>query len=131
MKCYDKVTDKYRNSLQISGGKKMTNIFFAVFLALFYSIVYTVVGPMIAAQDITFDRWQLFSFLLCFLFCSAVNFLIFSVIPQLHLGNGHISQCLNRYLDRVGKRRFFLLVWAFIFVSWIPAYLIFYPGVLS
>lgn len=111
----------------------MTNLFFAVFLALLYSIVYRVVGPMIAAQNITSDQWQPFPFLLCFLFCSAINFLIFSVIPQLHLctGNGRISQCLNRYLDRIGNRKFFLLVWAFIFVSWVPAYLIFYPGVLS
>lgn len=108
----------------------MTNIFFAVFLALFFSVAYMVVGPMIAAQDITFDRSQLFPFLLCFILCSAFNYFFFSIIiPKLRLctGNGRISQ----YLDKVGKRKLFLLVWAFIFVSWIPAYLILYPGVLS
>lgn len=107
----------------------MTNIFFAVFLAFFYSIVYIVIGPMIAAQEISFDRSQLFPFILCFILCSAVNFFFFSVIPKFHLctGNGRISQ----YLDKVGNRNFFLFVWVFIFVSWIPAYLILYPGVLS
>lgn len=111
----------------------MTNIFFAVFLALFYSVVYTVAGPMTAAQDINFDRSQLFPFVLCFMLCSAVNLFIFSFIPRLHLctGNGRISRYLNRYLDKVQNRRLFLLVWAFIFVSWLPAYLILYPGVLS
>jgi len=88
---------------------------------------------MIAAQDIKFDQSQLLSFAVCFILSSAVNFFIFSVIPKLHLctGNGRVSQYLNRGLDKVGNRRLFLFVWAFIFVSWIPAYLILYPGVLA
>ena len=107
----------------------MIKVFFIVFLALFYSFVYMVIGPMIATQDIKFDQSQIFPFVLCFLLCSAVNFFIFFVIPKLHLckGNGRIS----RYFDKVGDRKLFLIVWAFIFVSWIPAYLILYPGVLS
>ena len=107
----------------------MSNKFFTVFLALFYSIVYIVVGPMIAAQDIKFDRSQLFPFVLCFILCLAVNVFIFYIMPHLHLctGSGRIS----RYLDKIGERKLFLLVWAFIFVSWIPAYLVLYPGVLS
>lgn len=111
----------------------MVNIFFAVFLAFFYSIAYTVAGPMIAAQDIKFDSSLLFPFILCFILCSAFNLFIFTVIPrqQLCTGNGRISRYFNRYLDKVGNRRLFLLVWAFIFVSWIPAYLHLYPGVLS
>lgn len=111
----------------------MTSLFFAIFLALFYSIAYTVVGPMIAAQDIKFEWSRLFPFVLCFILCSAVNFFIFYIIPRLHLcaGNGRVSRYLNKNLDKVGKRKLFLLVWAFIFVSWLPAYLILYPGVLS
>ena len=107
----------------------MTKMFFSLFLALFYSIAYIVIGPMIAPQDVKFDSSRLFPFILCFLLCSVVNYFIFSVIPQLHLRikNGRIAQ----YLDRVGDRKLFLITWAFIFVSWIPAYLIFYPGVLS
>ena len=107
----------------------MTNIFFAIFLALFYSIAYIVAGPMIAAQDIKFDQSLIFPFVLCFILCSAINIFIFSVMPKLHLytGSGRISQ----YLDKIGNRKLFLLVWAFIFVLWMPAYLILYPGVLS
>ena len=111
----------------------MPNIFFAVFLALFYSIVYTVAGPVIAAQDIQFDRPPLFSFILCFIVCTAVNIFLFSVMPRLHsaAGNGRLSRYLDRHFDKVGERRLFLLVWAFLFVSWVPAWLILYPGVLS
>ena len=103
--------------------------FFTVLLAFFYSIAYIVAGPMIAVQKIRFDRSLIFPFILCFILCLAFNFFIFFGIPKLCLctGDGRIS----RYLDRVGKRKLFLLVWAFIFVSWIPAYLILYPGVLS
>ena len=92
----------------------MPNIFFAVFLALFYSIVYTVAGPVIAAQDIQFDRPPLFSFLLCFIVCTAVNIFLFSVMPRLHsaAGNGRLSRYLDRRFDKVGERRLFLLVWA-------------------
>lgn len=107
----------------------MVKMFFTVFLAFFYSVVYTVVGPMIETQDIKFDRSQLFPFVSCFILCLSVNFVIFFVIPKLHLSarGGRISQ----YLDKVGNRKLFFVVWAFIFVSWIPAYLILYPGVLS
>lgn len=111
----------------------MTSMFFAVFLAFFYSVAYTVAGPMTAAQSKNFSWSQLFPFLLCFILCLAVNFFIFSVIPRPHLctGDGRISRYLNRQLDKVGNRKLFLLVWAFIFLSWLPAYLILYPGVLS
>ena len=107
----------------------MVNLLFAVFLAFFYSIAYIVVGPMIAAQDIKFDQSLIFPFILCFILCLAFNFFIFFAVPKLRLltGNGRISQ----YLDKVGNRKLFLFVWAFIFVSWIPVYLILYPGILS
>ncbi len=111
----------------------MTSMFFAVFLALLYSVAYTVAGPMIAAQEIKFDRSQLVPFVVCFLLCSAVNFCIFSVVPRLRLcmGNGRISRGLDRCFEKIGDRRLFLLVWAFIFLSWVPAWLVLYPGVLS
>lgn len=102
----------------------------AIILALLYSIIYTVVGPMIKMQSLSFNISQLLRFVLCFVLCSAVNILIFSVIPQWYfkiIRNGRIS----RYFDKLGERKLFLIVWAFIFASWIPAYLILYPGVLS
>ncbi|MCM1056261.1 MAG: DUF6020 family protein [Firmicutes bacterium] len=107
----------------------MMNVFFAVFLAFFYSIVNTVIGPMIAEQDIKFDWSQLFSFVLCFLLCLVVNFILFSIMPRLYLCTG--SRRISQYLDKVGDRTLFLFVWLFIFVSWVPAYLILYPGVLA
>ena len=111
----------------------MTNIFFAVFLALLYSIAYTVAGPVIEAQDIKIDPSPLFPFLLCFLSGTALNLFLFSVLKKRRwlAGDGRISRYLGRCHDKVGDRRVFLLVWAFHFVSWIPAWLILYPGVLS
>ncbi len=113
----------------------MRKTFWAILLAFFYSVVYTVAGPMVAVQDVTFKWSYLISFLFCFIVCSIVNYFIFLIIPQLYLrfgkklrfGKGHISQ----YFDKIGSRKLFLLVWLFIFASWVPAYLIFYPGVLS
>ena len=115
------------------GEKKMSNILFAVFLAFLYSAAYTVAGPMIAAQDIRFDQSKIFPFVACFILCLAVNLFLFSVVPRLRLcaENGRVSRYLNRKADKIGSRRLFLLVWAFIFVSWMPAYLVLYPGVLS
>lgn len=112
---------------------KITDIFLIVFLAFFYSIVYTMAGPVTAAQDIKFDRSQIFSFVWCFILCIAVNFFVFSFMPKLHLftESGRISRHLIRYLEKVGDRKLFSLVWSFIFVSWLPAFLILYPGVLS
>ena len=57
----------------------MTKKIWAVLLALFYSIVYIVVGPVIKAQSFSFCASQLLPFVLCFVLCSAVNILIFSV----------------------------------------------------
>ena len=107
----------------------MTKKILAIFFALFYSIAYIVVGPMIETQSISFDASQLLPFVLCFVLCSAVNILIFSVIPQwrVNIGNERIS----RYLDKLGDGKLFFIVWTFIFASWIPAYLVLYPGVLS
>lgn len=107
----------------------MTKKISAVFLALLYSIVYVVVGPMVKNQSIHFDNSQLLSFVLCFVLSLAVNILLFFIVPRWHfdIRNGKISRCL----DRLGDCRLFWIVWAFIFVSWIPAYLVLYPGVLS
>ena len=101
----------------------------AVLLALIYSFVYIVLGPMIITQDLSFDTSLIMPFILCFVLCSVVNIIVFSVLPEcrLELKGGRISQ----WLDKVGERKLFLGIWIFIFVSWIPAYLILYPGVLS
>lgn len=107
----------------------MSKKILAVVLAFFYSIVYIVAGPAIQNQSLSFNTSQILPFLLTFVLCSAVNILIFSVIPhcRFHMGSKRISQ----YIDKIGDRKFFFIIWAFIFVSWIPAYFILYPGVLS
>lgn len=110
-------------------GMKIKKTFCAVLLAFLYSAVNTMLGPMTAAQEMKFDRSQIVPFVFCFLFCSAVLLFLFFVFPRLLL---RIEKRRgSQYFNSIGERKLFLVVWAFIFVSWIPAYLIFYPGVLS
>ncbi len=107
----------------------MTKKVIAVFLALLYSIILVVVGPMVETQSFTFSAVQILCFLLCFVCCCVINLLVFSVVPRYRfdIKNERLLQCLKN----LGDNKLFLLMWAFIFVSWIPAYLILYPGVLS
>ena len=107
----------------------MTKKILAIFLALLYSVVYAVLGPMIKTQNLEFDVAQLVPFVVCFVLCSAVNLVLFCVVPRWRcLLN---SEKISRFFDKIGDRRLFLFIWGFIFVAWIPAYLVFYPGVLS
>ena len=107
----------------------MTKKILAVFLALLYSIVYIVVGPIIKSQNLSFSTSQILPFILCFLLCSAVNLLIFSIIPKWRFDIK--SERITNWLDKFGDRKLFFVIWACIFGAWIPAYLILYPGVLS
>lgn len=108
---------------------KMKKIFCAALLALLYSVANTILGPMIAAQKMEFDRSQIVPFVFCFLLCSAVLLFLLFVFPQLllRIEKGRGSQ----YFYGIDERKLFPVVWAFIFVMWIPAYLILYPGVLA
>lgn len=107
----------------------MKKTFCAVSLAFLYSVVNTILGPMTAAQEMKFDRSQIFPFVSCFILCSAVLLFLFFVFPKLlfRIEKGRGSQ----YFNKIEERKLFPVVWAFILVLWIPAYLIFYPGVLS
>lgn len=107
----------------------MTKKILAVFLALLYSIVYIVVGPIIKSQNLSFSTSQILPFILCFVLCSAVNLLIFSIIPKWRFDIK--SERITNWLDKFGDRKLFFVIWACIFGAWIPAYLILYPGVLS
>ena len=113
----------------INRGNKMTKKIFAIFLAFLYSIVYIVVGPMLKTQNLSFDSSQLMPFVLCFVLCSVISILIFDIIPKWRFDKS--NERISRYIDKFSDRKLFLFVWGFIFVSWIPAYLILYPGVLS
>ena len=107
----------------------MTRKISAIFLAFIYSVIYVVVGPIIKAQNFKLGISHLFAFLVCFLLCFLINIFVFSIIPRcsLSMRNEKISQ----YLDKIGENKLFVGVWIFIFVSWIPAYLTVYPGILS
>lgn len=107
----------------------MTKKILAIFFAFIYSIVNTVVGPMIKDQKIGFQASQIIPFMLCFVLCLAINLFLFFIFP--HLQGILSNERFSRILDRIGDRKLMLFAWAFIFVSWIPVYLILYPGVLS
>lgn len=107
----------------------MAKKLWAIGLAFLYSIFYIVVGPMTETQEFTFDNSRILPFLLCFVLCSAINIFLFWLIPKCRFD----VKCerISRYLDKWGDRKPFVFFWIFIFVSWIPAYLTLYPGVLS
>ncbi len=101
---------------------------FILLLSLAYSGV-SVVGPMVLDQDTYFDLSVIISFALYFVLCVAVNFLLFSAAPVLFSRFKDLP--LWSKFDHVSQQKFFLISWLMIFLSWVPAYLVFYPGVLS
>ncbi len=107
----------------------MTKKVSAVVIAFLYSIAYILVGPMMKSQSFTVSAKQILPFVLCFVLCTMVNFIVFSVIPRIHFNIE--NKGILKGLEKLGERKLFLIVWGFIFASWIPAYLILYPGVLS
>lgn len=110
----------------------MTKKLLAVFLALVYTVAYIVVGPMVKAQYFSLEEVRPLSFILCFTICSAVNILILCVIPKKdHYRIRKINEKISKWLEKFDDRLLFFIVWAFIFIMWLPAYLILYPGVLS
>ena len=110
----------------------MTKKLLAVFLALVYTVAYIVVGPMVKAQYFSLEEVRPLSFILCFAICSAVNILILCVIPKKdHYRIRKINERVSKWLEKFDDRLLFFIVWAFIFIMWLPAYLILYPGVLS
>ena len=110
----------------------MTKKLLAVFLALIYTVAYIVVGPMVKAQYFSLEEVRPLSFILCFAICSAVNILILCVIPKKdHYRIRKINERMSKWLEKFDDRLLFFIVWAFIFIMWLPAYLILYPGVLS
>ncbi len=101
----------------------------AVLLAFVYSLFNTVVGPKIATQNLSFDGSEILPFILCFLICSAINILVVYTVQRwdFEIKNKRFAQ----YFTRLGEHKLFFLVWGFIFVSWLPAYLVVFPGILS
>lgn len=107
----------------------MTKKVFAVVIALLYSIAFILVGPITKDQSFALNAKQILPFILCFVLCTVVNYIAFTFIPRIrfNIGNKGIFQ----HLEKLGERKLFFIVWGFVFVSWLPAYLVLYPGVLS
>ncbi len=107
----------------------MKKTFCAILLAFLYSVANTILGPMIVAQKMKFYRARIVPFVCCFLLCSVVLLFLFFVFSRLllRIEKGRVSQ----YFNSIDELKLFPVVWAFIFVLWLPAYLVLYPGVLS
>ncbi len=107
----------------------MTKKVWAVLLAFLYSFFYTVVGPKIKTQDLSFDGSEVLPFVLCFLICSVINILIVFVVQRWDFEIKR--ERVIRSINRIGERKLFFLIWGCIFVSWLPAYFVCFPGILS
>lgn len=101
----------------------------SVLLAFFYSIAYTVVGPMMKNQDTTFFKSMILPLFICFFVCTGVNLILFTFLPKLKFHKSHIA--ITAFVNKLSDKKQFLIVWAFIFVCWIPVFLLTFPGVLS
>ena len=100
-----------------------------VVLAFVAALFYTVVGPKIKTQNLSFDGTEIVPFILCFLICAVINVLIVIAVQNLDLDIK--NERLKHAIDRLGDTKLLLIVWGVIFVSWLPAYLVCFPGILS
>ncbi len=112
----------------------------AIVLAFIYSIMYAIVGPMMKSQDMIFKTDYIVAFFVCFILSLIFNMLILSVIPSkksviinsrafrpLTKAENKVSKCLNK----LGNNKLLVIVWSFIFISYLPVYLLVYPGIMS
>ena len=101
----------------------------AIIVAFLYSITYIVLGPMAKTQNFIFDSSKILPFLLCLVICTIINSVIFVTFSKWRFDIK--SEKISRFFDKFGDRKLFICIWVFIFISWIPAFLTLYPGVLS
>ena len=100
-----------------------------VVLAFVAALFYTVVGPKIKTQNLSFDGSEIVPFILCFLICGVINVLV--VIAVQKMNSGIKNEKLKHAINQLGDTKLLLIVWGVIFVSWLPAYLVCFPGILS
>lgn len=100
-----------------------------IVLAFVAALFYTVVGPKIKTQDLSFDGSEIIPFIVCFLICAVINVLVVIAVQKLDLTikNEKLKQAVNR----LGDTKLLLIVWGVIFVAWLPAYIVCFPGILS
>lgn len=100
-----------------------------VILALVAALFFTVIGPKIKTQDLSFDGSEFVPFILCFLICAVINVLVVIAVQKLDFGIK--NEKLKHTINQLGDTKLLLIVWGVIFVSWLPAYLVCFPGILS
>lgn len=105
--------------------KKIWMVAFALVTSLFY----TVIGPKIKTQDLSFNGSEIIPFILCFLICAAINVSVVIAVQKLDLGIK--NERLKHAINQLGDTKLLLIVWGVIFVSWLPAYIVCFPGILS
>lgn len=118
------------NKLKKDSTKKIIiNIIISVVLSLLYSVSFAIIGPGVKNQLITVDGANIVSFFICFVISFAINFCImsfgFKVVSAVSKGKA------SNFLDKISNCKLLFISWGVIFVSWIPAFLLLYPGVLS
>ena len=115
--------------MRFRGGSMIKKYAVSAALALLYSVFYTVIGPMILSQDISADRSMIIPFTVCFI----ITFLFIRILLFLNdkLCIFDKRSHITSLLDKIGNRRLFFVVWIFIFLSWVPVFLITFPGVFS
>lgn len=110
-------------------GRKMKKIICSVLIAFVYSVAYTIFGPMAKTQNFIFNPSMIISLIGCFALC--LLFLTGLYFAQKKIDFSFEGGRLSRVFHAIGDKKMFLIVWAFIFVSWVPAFLNMFPGVLS
>ena len=108
---------------------RTSRVILSVIVSLLYSVAYAVLGPMTASQDFSLHKSQILSFAICFVICFFVNYTLFAFIPKLRFTK--TDAALSRFFERFNPRVLFGLTWLFIFIYWVPVFLLTFPGVLS
>ena len=109
------------------GGSMIKKIAVSAALALLYGVFYAMIGPMIRSQNISADRSMVVPFIVCFILCFVFNLILYFLKDKLSIFDKK-SRITSR-LDKIGNRRLFFAVWIFLFLSWVPALLITFPGI--
>ncbi len=107
----------------------MIKVIVSLALSLIYSFFNTILGPMIRSQKVQFERSMILPFILCFVIGAVLNFCLLTIKDRKPIDKE--KGRLSAFFERIGDRRLFFVVWGVIFLSWVPAYLSVYPGVLA
>ncbi|MBR6308615.1 MAG: hypothetical protein IKR39_08405 [Lachnospiraceae bacterium] len=108
---------------------KASRVVLSLIVSFIYSLAYAVVGPMAASQDFGLHKSFILSFAVCFLVCFIVNYILFTFVPRIRFDKADAR--ISGFFERFKPRTLFLCTWLFIFLCWVPALLVTFPGVLS